>query len=437
MRGILLYSFLFIAFGYQNLYGQCDFITPPAVKKIDYASRQITFSGVTMNGIATTYLAVEKGASVTIKTVVESRKDGSYCPDCIVQIYWGIRGYTSVCAKSFHGYQFNQKKSVQKFNAPLKDGIYYITMGATLDYSCKNNNDRPWCLPEYAFAVLKVGNPDPEKKITLTKVKKGSGLSLKSTLIKSGCFGDLNKIEWFLNGEKLAYDDQKEIPITKGGTYKVMWSNCLGSIADSINHNINNDKAISFTVTQNPKPANNKESGKAAFVLIQDTKPPKSEEKKEATFEFVKNTGSTKSNNTAKGTIGSIRTTQPDKETDIAELIKNNDKFVLEHLIFDLSKSDIKPEAKKELDKVAEIMNEKPSMRILLEGHTDNRGNAKKNRELSEKRVKAAKKYLVSQGVMRGNIETKGWGDQKPLIITNDIEEGKINRRVEIQILSR
>ena len=81
-------------------------------------------------------------------------------------------------------------------------------------------------------------------------------------------------------------------------------------------------------------------------------------------------------------------------------------------------------------------MKEKPSMKILLEGHTAI-GNARKNKVLSEKRVKSTKEYLVMQGVMKSNIETKGWGQQKPLINTRYIEKGKINRRVEIQILSR
>ncbi len=380
MRSILFCSILSFVLGYQNLYAQDDFISPPAVKKINFASREVTFSDVTMNGKKTTYLAVEKGATVKIKTRIQSKKNGDYCPGCIVQIYWGIRGYTSVCAKNFYGYRFNKKKSIHQFKAPMKDGIYYITMGATLDYSCKNNNNRPRCSSENAFAVLKVGNPDPEKKITLEKVKRDSSQFLNTTLIKSGSFGDLDKIEWFFEGKKLPYDNQKEIPITELGSYKVLWSNCLTSISDSLNHTLTDKEKITPTVLQDSISRDN---------------------------------------------------------TDIAILIENYDKFVLKNLIFDLSKSVIKSEAKKELDKLADIMKNKPSMKILLEGHTDTRGNAKKNQVLSEERVESTKKYLVKQGVLSNNIGTKGWGQNKPLIVTKDIEKGKINRRVEIQILSR
>ena len=379
MRSILFCAVLSVMFGFQNVYGQLDFITPPSVKKINYATRELTFSDVTMNGQKTTYLAVQKGATVKIKTRITSKKNGDYCPGCIVQIYWGIRDYTSVCAKSFYGYEFNKKKSTHKFTAPMKDGIYYITMGGSLEYSCKNNKLRPRCSAENAFAVLKVGNPDPEKKITLEKVKRGSNEFLKTTLVKSGSFGDLDQIEWFFEGEKLAYDNQKEIPITELGNYKVLWSNCLARVADSLDHPLNDKKVIPPTVVEDSTPLDS---------------------------------------------------------TDIAVLIANNDSFVLKNLIFDLNKSAIRPEAEMELDKLAKIMTDKPSMKILLEGHTAI-GNARKNRVLSEKRVKSTKEYLVMQGVVGSNITTKGWGQLKPLVSTRDVEKGKINRRVEIQILSR
>lgn len=412
MRSILFCSILFIVLGYRDVYGQCHFITPPAVKKTYNASREITFSNVTMNGRKTTYLAVEKGARVKITASIESKRSGDYCPDCIVQVYWGIRGHTSVCAKSYYGYRFDKKTSSHQFKAPTKDGIYYITMGSTLDYSCKNNVFRPRCAPEHAFAVLKVGNPDPKKKVTLSKVEKGSSEFLKTTLLKSGCFGELDKIEWFLDGEKLAYDNQEEIPLTQLGTYKVLWSNCLESVADSIINTSNKKKTITYTLVPDSKPA----------VVINRAE--------------IKKTEVLKLESTGQAEVESIVLAEVD-DPSLDELIENNDQFVLTHLIFDLGKSDIKLEAEKELDNLAAIMKDKPGMRILLEGHTDQRGSAKKNLVLSEQRVKSAKAYLVSQGVVRSNIETKGWGHQKPLIVTKDVEEGTINRRVEIRVLSR
>lgn len=407
MRTLLFCSILFLLFGQQDVFGQCDFITPPAVKKIDFAKRQITFSNVTMNGKKTTYLEVAKGETIKISTNVESRKNGDYCPNCIVQIYWGVRGHTSVCAKSFHGYQFNRKQSSLKFDAPMKDGIYYVTMGSTLDYSCKNTKYRPNCSSDFAFATIKVGNPDPEKKVTLTRVAKGASDFLKTSLIKSGCFGELDKIEWFKDDEKLELDDREEIPLTAYGTYKVLWSNCLASVSRSISYTSQGTETVNGTI----------EDKRVISVPLS---------------KVVKPTQTTISNPPLTRVISPRENTN-----DIASLVANRDKFVLKNLIFDLGKFAIKQEAKEDLDKLATIMKDQPSMKILLEGHTDRRGSAKKNQILSEKRVESAKNYLVMKGVKKSSIETKGWGQQKPLIITKNVEEGKINRRVEIQILSR
>jgi outer membrane protein OmpA-like peptidoglycan-associated protein len=400
MKSIIYYAILAFVFGFQHISAQVDFITPPAVKTVTYADREVTFSNVTMNGQETTYLAVEKGATVKIKTRIVSKQIGNYCPACIVQIYWGINNYTSVCAKSFYGYNAKKKKSKHTFTAPMKEGFYYITMGGSLEYSCKNNSLRPRCESEYAFAVIKVGNPDPEKKITLEKVKRGAREFLKTTLIKPGSFGNLNKLEWFFEDEKLAYDGKTEIPLTKFGSYKALWSNCLTSVADSVNYTVNGVEEIPTDVIPEivPEP-----------ILIEEEE--EEEEEEEAEEEIL-------------------------DSNDITVLIANNDAFVLEHLNFDLNKYDVQPEGQEDLNKLAEIMKNNPSMVILLEGHTAI-GNARRNRILSEKRVKSTKEYLVSQGVDSSKIETIGWGQQKPLVYTKNKERGKINRRVEIQILSR
>ena len=357
-----------------------------------------------MNGQETTYLAVEKGETVNIKTRITSKRVGNYCPGCIVQVYWGINGYTSVCAKSFGGYRFTKKKSKHTFQAPTKDGIYYITMGGSLEYSCKNTIDRPRCESEYAFAVLKVGNPDPEQKITVAKVVRNLEVFLKTTVVKPGSFGDLNKIEWFFEGEKLPYDDQEEIPVTEFGTYKALLSNCLTSVEESIDY-ISNEEEIPNSLSLAPDFSEEEIGSKPA--VVQDSI----------------------AVDVAEETVAS-------DSTDIAVLIENSDKFVLKNLIFDLDKAAIRPEAKTVLNQLAQIMKNQPSMKILLEGHTAI-GNARQNRVLSGRRVASTKKYLVTQGVAKSNIQTKGWGQQKPLVITRDIKKGRINRRVEIQILAR
>jgi len=412
MKKSLLISLLILFSSSQSLWAQCNFTSPPKVKKMKYADRNFTFSETTINGKATTYLEVKKGEKIKITTYVQSDKAENYCPDCIVQVYWGIHGYVSTCVKSYHGYTFSKKKSKLKFYAPKEDGIYYITMGNSLQYSCKNNENRPRCEKEYAFAVLKVGNPDPEQKVSLRVDKKGSSNYLQSSLLKQGCYGDLNKIEWFKDGAKLNYDNKESIPVSQHGTYKVTWSNCNTSVSESIVYDGKTSTAISLSTgsSNSPDAENTSNNSSSTPIKLQ-----------------VSVSTNTNTNNTSGDT----------EEDELESLIKNNDKFVLKNLIFNLGKSDILPAAATELDKLVAVMKKNPNMRILLEGHTDKRGSSKKNLTLSEQRVESAKSYLVSQGIKDKRIETKGWGDQKPLIVTNNVEEGKINRRVEIEILER
>ena len=59
------------------------------------------------------------------------------------------------------------------------------------------------------------------------------------------------------------------------------------------------------------------------------------------------------------------------------------------------------------------------------------------NQILSDKRVKAVKKYLVTQGISDNRIRTQGFGDKKPVADNNNIETRKLNRRVEFVIIKK
>lgn len=205
---------------------QCDYSIPPEIKTIDFGARQITFSNLVINKKKTTHFNAFKGETITITVDVESTKKGDYCPGCIVQIYWGIHGYTSVCAKNYYGYNFRKQQSVHQFVAPNIDGVYYITMGGGLDYSCRNRIKSPFCSSEYAIAVLIVGEPKKGNEISLTQFYKGPSLFLKTAILRSGCVGNFTKIEWFYENQKLDFDDKREIPVLNYGNYKVQWVNC-------------------------------------------------------------------------------------------------------------------------------------------------------------------------------------------------------------------
>ncbi|HEX6223362.1 MAG TPA: OmpA family protein [Chryseolinea sp.] len=126
----------------------------------------------------------------------------------------------------------------------------------------------------------------------------------------------------------------------------------------------------------------------------------------------------------------------PDKKVmrDIT-LTPSGETMRLDNLIFPQGKSVIDPKSFDELDEVAQMMKENSKMVIQLEGHTDNQGSAKANMELSESRVEAVKKYLVSKGIAKDRIKTKALGGSQPL--SNEMTQSAraMNRRVEMRIL--
>jgi outer membrane protein OmpA-like peptidoglycan-associated protein/tetratricopeptide (TPR) repeat protein len=124
--------------------------------------------------------------------------------------------------------------------------------------------------------------------------------------------------------------------------------------------------------------------------------------------------------------------------TDIGKVLNLNP------IYFDLGSWDIRPDGAVELDKVAAIMLENPSIVIELGSHTDCRSSKKYNQSLSDKRAKASAEYIVSKGIAVNRIYGKGYGESK---LINDCgcegpkksscteEEHQLNRRTEFLIV--
>lgn len=91
--------------------------------------------------------------------------------------------------------------------------------------------------------------------------------------------------------------------------------------------------------------------------------------------------------------------------------------------------------AQREVDKLIRLMKSNPGMAIRLEGHTDNRGNAKLLKELSEERVKTVRRYMITRGISGSRIEFVGYGGEKPLMTDDSAEAREKNRRVEFVII--
>jgi outer membrane protein OmpA-like peptidoglycan-associated protein len=78
------------------------------------------------------------------------------------------------------------------------------------------------------------------------------------------------------------------------------------------------------------------------------------------------------------------------------------------------------------------MLKQNPTLKINIEGHTDNIGGDIANQQLSESRAKSVLNALISKGTDGTRLKAKGWGQSKP-IADNSTEQGRAkNRRVEI-----
>ena len=112
--------------------------------------------------------------------------------------------------------------------------------------------------------------------------------------------------------------------------------------------------------------------------------------------------------------------------------IEDGQKIILNKVFFYQSSHELLNESFDQLDLIFNFLNENENLTVFLEGHTDNIGNAKKNLELSGKRVQTVKKYLITKGINKKRIDGKGFGGERPLISNKSSSSNKLNRRVEI-----
>lgn len=103
-------------------------------------------------------------------------------------------------------------------------------------------------------------------------------------------------------------------------------------------------------------------------------------------------------------------------------------------VLFDTGKADLRPEAKVALARLSGILANYPSLRLSIEGHTDNTGSAAFNQKLSEKRAEAVQAFVISQQLAPESISSVGLGESKPAADNSTVEGRQSNRRVEIVI---
>jgi outer membrane protein OmpA-like peptidoglycan-associated protein len=86
------------------------------------------------------------------------------------------------------------------------------------------------------------------------------------------------------------------------------------------------------------------------------------------------------------------------------------------------------------LNRIVAILNENPTVKLSIEGHTDNAGDEAKNQQLSEDRAAAVKAYFVSKGISEDRITSEGFGETRPIAANTTASGRAKNRRVEIKV---
>jgi outer membrane protein OmpA-like peptidoglycan-associated protein len=108
-------------------------------------------------------------------------------------------------------------------------------------------------------------------------------------------------------------------------------------------------------------------------------------------------------------------------------------RFATQGILFDTGSDRLRPESTPTLKEIGEMLKAHPALRIRIEGHTDNVGNAASNQTLSEKRAAAVKAFLEKEYKIKGDrLEAQGFGDTKPEAKNDTPEARQTNRRVEL-----
>ncbi|MBD3344804.1 MAG: OmpA family protein [Chitinivibrionales bacterium] len=125
-------------------------------------------------------------------------------------------------------------------------------------------------------------------------------------------------------------------------------------------------------------------------------------------------------------------------EADLSAELEREVQEKLKPVYFEFNSFTLTPEAIDRLGIVASFLSEHPNLRVLIEGHCDERGSSEYNMGLGESRARVVKKYLLNYGMPSLQVEITSWGKEQP-IMHNCVDEGchSQNRRAEFKVLAK
>jgi peptidoglycan-associated lipoprotein len=115
----------------------------------------------------------------------------------------------------------------------------------------------------------------------------------------------------------------------------------------------------------------------------------------------------------------------PAPKATIEELFRTN----VQDAYFDYDKSDVRTDARDSLARTAEFLRSHPEIRVVIEGHCDERGSTEYNLGLGERRAQAVRQFMISLGVSAERMDTVSLGKERPFCTQSSEDCWQQNRR--------
>ena len=132
---------------------------------------------------------------------------------------------------------------------------------------------------------------------------------------------------------------------------------------------------------------------------------------------------------------------EPVEETPKVEIVVENNRAMLQHVLFELDSYELDEKGRTQLDAVVEYLVKHPALKVEFGAHTDGTGTKAHNLKLSQQRAEACVSYLASKGIEKTRMVAKGYGACCP-VQTETTPDGKdipeareVNRRMEMKII--
>jgi peptidoglycan-associated lipoprotein len=205
-----------------------------------------------------------------------------------------------------------------------------------------------------------------------------------------------------------------------------------GTVYDKVTHAILSNSIVTL----------NKKDGMALKVETDGSGTYKFDLDKESDYDILGEKTNYRSDNQKLTTVG-LTSSQLIKQDLYLEKIDLNKTIKLNNINYDFDKSDIRADAKVELNKLIKVLQDNPTIWIELSSHTDSRGTNAYNMALSQRRANSAVKYIIDTGRIDANrITARGYGETKLLNNCNDgvkctEAEHELNRRTEFTIVKQ